>query len=223
VKVNWTEVDTVLLDMDGTLLDLHFDNYFWLQHLPRRYAEIHQLPDAEVSDLLVNRFTAEQGSLQWYCTDYWSQQLGLDIVELKREVEHLIASRPFMTEFLQALQTSHRRAILVTNAHRDSMAIKMDKIDFKPLLDEIVVSHDYQRPKEDPEFWQQLMREHPFDPDRTLLIDDTETVLNAAQAFGIGHLLSLSQPDSKGPIRDSMAFPMIHHFDEILPMDPQHG
>ena len=27
--VDWTEVDHVLLDMDGTLLDLAFDNDFW--------------------------------------------------------------------------------------------------------------------------------------------------------------------------------------------------
>lgn len=223
MKVNWPEVDTVLLDMDGTLLDLHFDNYFWLQHLPQRYAEIHQLPHEEARDHLVNRFTAERGSLQWYCTDYWSAQLGFDVAELKHEVKHLIASRPFMTEFLQALQASHRRAILVTNAHHDSVAVKMERIDFRPLLDEIVISHDYRRPKEDPEFWRQLQQEHPFDPQRTLLVDDTETVLASAQTFGISHLLSLSQPDSKGPIRQSMSFPMIHHFDEILPLDPQHG
>lgn len=223
MKVNWSEVDTVLLDMDGTLLDLHFDNYFWLQHLPQRYAEIHQLPHAEARDHLVNRFTAERGSLQWYCTDYWSAQLGVDVAELKQEVKHLIASRPFMTEFLLALQASHRRAILVTNAHHDSVAVKMERIDFEPLLDEIVISHDYRRPKEDPLFWQQLQQEHPFDPKRTLLIDDTETVLASAKTFGIAHLLSLSQPDSKGPIRQNMSFPMIHHFDEILPLEPQHG
>ena len=37
----WSDIDTVLLDMDGTLLDLHFDNHFWLEHLPQRYAELH--------------------------------------------------------------------------------------------------------------------------------------------------------------------------------------
>ena len=27
--IDWTQLDTILLDMDGTLLDLEFDNHFW--------------------------------------------------------------------------------------------------------------------------------------------------------------------------------------------------
>ena len=27
-------VDLVLLDMDGTLLDLHYDSHFWLDYVP---------------------------------------------------------------------------------------------------------------------------------------------------------------------------------------------
>jgi len=37
--LNWSEISTVLLDMDGTILDLHFDTHFWLEHLPMRYSE----------------------------------------------------------------------------------------------------------------------------------------------------------------------------------------
>ena len=40
---DWENIETVLLDMDGTLLDLHFDNHFWLQHVPVCYAEKHGL------------------------------------------------------------------------------------------------------------------------------------------------------------------------------------
>ena len=34
----WMRVETVLLDLDGTLLDLAFDNYFWRERVPAAYA-----------------------------------------------------------------------------------------------------------------------------------------------------------------------------------------
>ena len=215
--INWPEIDTVLLDMDGTLLDLHFDNYFWLDHLPRRYAELHQQPEQLVREQLTTRFESERGSLNWYCLDYWSQQLDIDIATLKREISHLIAVRPHVAGFLQALKHSHRRCLLVTNAHRDSLAIKMEQVDLRPWLDEIIISHDYQAPKEDPRFWQRMHRKLDFDPQRTLFIDDTEAVLSAAQQFGIRYLVTLLQPDSRQPQREQLRFPVIHHFDEIMP------
>ena len=215
--INWPEIDTVLLDMDGTLLDLHFDNYFWLDHLPRRYAELHQQPEHLVREQLTTRFESERGSLNWYCLDYWSQQLDIDIATLKREISHLIAVRPHVAGFLQALKHSHRRCLLVTNAHRDSLAIKMEQVDLRPWLDEIIISHDYQAPKEDPRFWQRMHRKLDFDPQRTLFIDDTEAVLSAAQQFGIRYLVTLLQPDSRQPLREQLRFPVIHHFDEIMP------
>src|SRR5215831_5340508 len=37
-KPAWDLIDTVLLDLDGTLLDLAFDNYFWREVIPAAYA-----------------------------------------------------------------------------------------------------------------------------------------------------------------------------------------
>ncbi len=217
MKLNWNDIDTVLLDMDGTLLDLHFDNFFWLDHLPRRYAEKRQQPESVARKLLGERFASERGSLNWYCLDYWSEQLELDIATLKREVTHLIALRPHVAHFLQALKQSHRDCLLVTNAHRDSVALKMEHIDLRPWLDNIIISHDFNAPKEDQLFWHRMHRKFGFDPERTLFIDDTEVVLRAARDFGIRHLLTLLQPDSRSPRRAQLEFPAIHHFDEIMP------
>lgn len=216
----WPEIDTVLLDMDGTLLDLHFDNFFWLQHLPRRYAEHHGEPEIEVRRQLSSRFERERGSLNWYCLDYWSTQLDIDIPTLKREVSHLIALRPHVALFLQRLQRSHRRCLLVTNAHRDSVSIKLDRVDLRPWLDQIIISHDFSAPKEDIRFWQRFQQQVDFDPQTTLFIDDTEAVLHTAQEFGIRHLVTLAQPDSQSPVRQELSFPVIHHFDEIMPPEP---
>jgi len=215
--VDWDSIDTVLLDMDGTLLDLHFDNYFWTEHLPRLYAAKHRISEEESNARLHGELGAEQGTLAWYCLDHWSRQLDMDIPALKREVQHMISVRPFAIEFLTRLHQSHRDVVMVTNAHRKTLDIKMDNVDITHWFDRVVISHDLHAPKEDHDFWRRLHRMHPFDPSRTLLIDDTEQVLASAQRFGIAHLLTLLQPDSKRQKRVATRFPGIHHFDEIMP------
>jgi GMP/IMP 5'-nucleotidase len=215
--IDWHNIDTVLLDMDGTLLDLHFDNYFWLEHLPKRYAVIHNAEVDHVRQTLHTRLEKERGSLNWYCLDYWSHQLNLDIPSLKQEIKHLIKIRPFVVEFLQQLKHGHQQVILVTNAHRTGLQIKLDHTGLAALVDKIVVSHDFRTPKEDPVFWRQMHRIHPFDPKRTLLIDDNISVLESAQKHGIHYLLTMLQPDSRRAKRQHTQYPGILHFDEIMP------
>jgi putative hydrolase of the HAD superfamily len=215
--IDWKHIDTVLLDLDGTLLDLHFDNYFWLQHVPMVYAQTHRLSAEESTRKLEAAFSIDQGTLDWYSLDYWSQQLQLDIPAIKRELGHMVSTRPHVVEFLTRLHASHRDVVMVTNAHRKTLDIKMANIDITGWFDRVVVSHELDAPKEDQAFWHRLQAVHPFDPSRTLLIDDTEPVLDSAQRYGIAHLLTLLQPDSQRQKRIDTRFPGIHHFDEIMP------
>jgi HAD superfamily hydrolase (TIGR01509 family) len=215
--IEWDAIDTVLLDMDGTLLDLHYDNYFWSEHVPQRYAEIHQQDEEESRQQLSAQFEQARGTLAWYSLDYWSEQLRLDIPALKQEVQHMIKIRPHVEEFLSRLQRSPKRVLLVTNAHRKALDIKLAQTQLGGWFDEIVVSHDLDVPKEDVEFWHRLQTLHPFQAEHTLLIDDTESVLDAAHHYGIAHLLTLLQPDSQLQKRLDTRFRGIHHFDEIMP------
>lgn len=217
--IDWNAIDTVLLDMDGTLLDLHFDNHFWMRFLPERYAEQHGLEPAHALQFLHQRFASERHTLQWYCTDYWSKELALDIPALKHEVAHLIAERPYARHLLEGLGKANRSRILITNAHRDSLNIKLQITAIDSLLDRVISSHDYGAPKESQVFWQTLREQVSFDPSRTLFIDDNETVLKAGQDYGIAHLLCVRQPDSKTQSRYNLQFPAIDHFDDILPID----
>jgi HAD superfamily hydrolase (TIGR01509 family) len=217
--IDWNSIDTVLLDMDGTLLDLHFDNYFWTDHLPRIYAAKHQISEEESSKRLHKRLSVNQGTLDWYSIDHWSEQLDIDIPALKREVNHMVSLRPHALEFLTQLHHSHRDVVMVTNAHRKTLDIKMDHVDITPWFDRVVVSHELEAPKEEQAFWHKLQALHPFDPARTLLIDDTERVLDSARDYGVAHLLTLLQPDSRRQKRIDTRFPGIHHFDEIMPTE----
>ena len=215
--IDWSDIRTVLLDMDGTLLDLHYDNHFWMEYLPAAYARARQIPEPDARTQLMACFDQVRGSLPWYCLDYWSTTLEMDIPSLKRELRHMIRMRPHALAFLQWLRRSDLDVLLVTNAHPETLRIKMGEVDITHWFDRVVVSHDLAAPKEDLRFWERLQHLHPFDPAHTLLIDDTESVLEAARRFGIAHLLTLLQPDSTRQRRIDTRFPGIHHFDEIMP------
>jgi len=214
--INWKEIDTVLLDMDGTLLDLNFDNHFWKEFVPLKFAEKQGLSTIEAKQQLEPRFKSMEGKLEWYCLDYWSEVLQLDIAGLKAEISGLIAVLPHVTEFLEKLQHSSQKVLLVTNAHRDSLGLKMEKTCLQPFFDGIISSHDLGLPKEHTDFWGLLQQQQPFDTKKTLLIDDSLTVLSSARLFGIAHLISVSKPDSKQPKKNVTDFPAIEDFRELM-------
>ena len=214
----WDEIDTVLLDMDGTLLDLHFDTHFWLEHVPARYAEANSLPIEKARKQLMKRYRSAEGTLEWYCVDFWSDQLNLNIETLKQEVDHLISLRPDVISFLQALANAGKHRILVTNAHGKSLSLKMKKTPIGDHLDEIITAHDIGLPKESSDFWDKLQQKHYFLPDRTLLIDDSINVLSSAEKYGIKHLRAILQPNSKLDPDPHDKFIHVDRFTDIFPI-----
>ncbi|OAI07464.1 HAD family hydrolase [Methylomonas methanica] len=215
--LDWKQIDTVLLDMDGTLLDLNFDNHFWQEFVPLRFAELHSLTLEDAKQQLAPRFKAMEGKLEWYCLDYWTQELALNIAGLKQELAGLIAVHPHVTEFLDAVRASGKRLLLVTNAHRDSLNLKMEKTCLHGFFDEIVSSHDFGFAKEQQGFWQILQDKHLFEKDRTLLVDDSVAVLTSARTFGIAHLVSISKPDSQRPVKQVAEFAAVEDFRALMP------
>jgi HAD superfamily hydrolase (TIGR01509 family) len=212
---DWTQVHSVFLDMDGTLLDLHFDNHFWLEHIPLRYGERMGLSKQAALEALTPRFRAVEGTLAWYSLDYWSRELDMDVVELKREVEHLIRVLPHAEEFLRALRRAGKRLVLVTNAHAPVLAMKMQRTRLDAHFDAVISSHDLGNPKETSEFWRSLQQVEPFDPKTTLFADDSLPVLKAARDYGIRYLVAMRKPDSRRPARDISDFFSIESFAEL--------
>ncbi|WP_448722701.1 GMP/IMP nucleotidase [Pseudomonas farris] len=212
----WRDIDTVLLDMDGTLLDLHYDNHFWMEHLPQRYAELHGVSRAMAELELQPLFERNAGQLQWYCLDFWSSELKLSVRELKLETAHLIALRPDADTFLAAIKRAGKRVVLITNAHRDSLSLKLERIELAPYFERLISSHDYGFPKENPQFWDALQTDIGFDPTRSLFIDDTLPILRSARNFGVAHLLAVSEPDSRKGPKDTAEFAAVGDYRELI-------
>ncbi|MFT5812152.1 MAG: HAD superfamily hydrolase (TIGR01509 family) [Rubritalea sp.] len=215
-KLAWKEIHTVLLDMDGTLLDLHFDNYFWLEHLPKKLAEKHNISLNAAKQIMAKETEDVMGTLSWYCLDFWADKLDIDIVKAKREIEHLISMRDDSLPFINALKASGREVILVTNAHPDSLSLKVEHTQLDQHIDQLISTHEFSVTKESQVLWQRLQAKLGFNPDYTLFVDDSLGILKAAQDFGIKHLLAVSNPDSQQPVREISGFPAIQDYRYLL-------
>src|SRR3972149_9933123 len=216
---SWNAIETVLLDMDGTLLDKYFDDYFWEHLMPEEYAKKYNLNISEAKQQLLSRSKQEEGKLTWTDLDYWSKEFDIDIPALKEQIHHLIAVHPHVEEFLQFLQKGDKRIHLVTNAHYKTLDLKLKKTEIGKYFDSVVCAFDIGLPKEENAFWEKAAKVIRFNKETTMLVDDTENVLISARDYGMGHIIFKARPSSRGELRTSEQFPAISYFKELLKND----
>ena len=214
---DWSEIETVLLDMDGTLLDLNFDTEFWREFIPKTLAEKHGISLQNAKQIMEKKYTSVFGNIEWYCLDYWEKELELPIRQLKREVSHLIRLRPDTIPFLDALKRAEKRVVLVTNAHPDSLSLKIEKTELDKHIDEIISCHVFGVTKESQELWEKLQSHLRFNKDMTLFVDDSLPILEAAQKFGIKHILAVSNPNSDFPSKKVEGFINTSDYRTLIP------
>jgi len=214
--LDWSNISTVLLDMDGTILDLHYDNHFWLEHLPLRYSESAGISLQQAKKNLAEHYQKVSGTLNWYCLDYWAEQTNLPIAELKTEVQHLIQLRNDADEFLVALKATGREVVLVTNAHPDSLSLKIELTKLDRYFDTLYSTHEFGVTKESQLLWKKLQEKHGFDLNNTLFVDDSIPILQSAEKYGFKHLLAIANPDSKLPTKTISEYPAITDYRVLL-------
>ncbi len=213
-KIDLTQTQTLLLDMDGTLLDLYFDTHFWMEHLPKHYAKKHNISEEKSITVVHKILNNMQGTLQWYCIDYWSEVFDMSIAELKQEVSHLIQVHPFVIDFLKKAQAQNKRIFLITNAHPKVIEMKMKLTNLEVYFDKIISSHNLGIAKEHDGFWQAVEKKITFDKQNTYFFDDSLTVLTQAKNYGL-QSIAISKPSSQLEKKEVKGFINIKNFSEV--------
>ncbi|ALB68476.1 GMP/IMP nucleotidase [Cronobacter dublinensis] len=217
IDIAWQEVDTVLLDMDGTLLDLAFDTFFWQKLVPETLSQQRGIPLDDAHNQIRAEYHAVQHTLNWYCLDYWSERLGLDICAMTTEQGPRALIREDTVPFLDALKACGKRRILLTNAHPHNLAVKLEHTGLAQHLDLLLSTHTFGYPKEDQRLWQAVARHTGLDASRTLFIDDSEPILDAAARFGIRYCLGVTNPDSGVADKRYQRHPALGDYRRLIP------
>ncbi|HKM98016.1 MAG TPA: GMP/IMP nucleotidase [Buttiauxella sp.] len=217
IDIAWQDVDTVLLDMDGTLLDLAFDNHFWQKLVPESVSQQRAIPLDEAHQLIAREYHAVQHTLNWYCLDYWSERLGLDICAMTTAQGPNAVLREDTVPFLDALKSCGKRRILLTNAHPHNLAVKLEHTGLAQHLDLLLSTHTFGYPKEDQRLWQAVAKHTGLEPEKTLFIDDSEPILDSAAKFGIRYCLGVTNPDSGQADKTYQRHPALNDYRRLLP------
>jgi 5'-nucleotidase len=210
------DIKFVLLDMDGTLLDKYFDDFFWEHLVPEKYAEKHTVTFGRAKEELMEKYKVHEGTLNWTDLDFWSEELDLDIPALKEQIKHLIEVHPHVDDFLKMLRIHKKKIFLVTNAHYKSIDLKFKKTQIGKYFDSVVSSFDIGYPKENIKFWKKAEKQLGFLKEKTLFIDDTEEILKTAREYGIKYILYKTKANSKIKPNTSNDFFCIGDFHELM-------
>lgn len=212
----WPEIDKVFFDLDGTLLDRYYDDYFWEEFVPQTYSRSKGVSFENAQQKLLATYKSVESTLSWTDLDYWSQNLDLNIAQLKSDIKHLIQPRPYAIEFLDYVHKLGKNIYLVTNAHPTALQIKMKQVDLTPWFYNQICSKDVGAAKEQIEFWHKFEKMVPFDKETTLFIDDNIKVLSSAREFGINHLVHIAKPSSKAAPQFCDEYRSISSFKDLM-------
>lgn len=189
----------LLLDLDGTILDLYFDNHFWQQHLCQTFAAHNHIPLLKAQQHIGSLIATTAGTLPFYDVDYWSAVLKLDIIALKIQQQHLLSLHAGALLFLQTAQAAKMPCYLISNAHPRTLAFKLARVPLADFFVKTISAFAYHACKEQRAFWQRFLADCALNPADCAFFDDNLAAITQAQQARIGQVFAIDRPDSRAP------------------------
>ncbi len=192
------DIECLLVDMDGVILDNTYDNNFWQNQIPNVLSKKRNISFNDAKRLAIQIFNFKKNTKDWYDLDYWSNMLDIDIEAEKRSDESLSKIKLYdhVTETLTKLKKSIK-LILITNAHRKTLNIKLGKYDISPYFDEMICAHELHYVKEDIQLWYMLKSKFKLNFEKTILVEDTINNINVALSAGVSSAVYVGDEDFK--------------------------
>ncbi|MDC0414901.1 HAD hydrolase-like protein [Gammaproteobacteria bacterium] len=197
------DIECLLIDMDGVILDNAYDNDFWQNQIPEVIADSKGIEFDDAKRLAIQIFNYKKNTKDWYDVDYWSNMLSIDIVAQKRSEKSFsrISLYDGVIDTLSVLKNK-TKMILITNAHRKTLNIKLEKYNLTPYFDEMVCAHELNYVKEDIQLWYMLRSKYRLDYEKTLLVEDTINNINVGLSAGISGAIYVG--DEKFTVSDKI-------------------
>lgn len=197
------DIECLLIDMDGVILDNAYDNDFWQNQIPEVIADSKGIAFDAAKRLAIQIFNYKKNTKDWYDVDYWSNMLDIDIEAQKRSEKSFsrISLYDGVIDTLSILKNK-TKMILITNAHRKTLNIKLEKYNLTPYFDEMVCAHELNYVKEDIQLWYMLRSKYRLDYEKTLLVEDTINNINVGLSAGISGAIYVG--DEKFTVSDKI-------------------
>ena len=197
------DIECLLIDMDGVILDNAYDNDFWQNQIPEVIADNKGIAFDDAKRLAIQIFNYKKNTKDWYDVDYWSNMLDIDIEAQKRSEKSFsrISLYDGVIDTLSVLKNK-TKTILITNAHRKTLNIKLEKYNLTSYFDEMVCAHELNYVKEDIQLWYMLRSKYRLDYEKTLLVEDTINNINVGLSAGISGAIYVG--DEKFTVSDKI-------------------
>ena len=190
------DIECLLIDMDGVLLDNTYDNNFWQNQIPNVLAEKKNITFDDAKRLAIQIFNFKKNTKDWYDVDYWSNMLDIDI-EAQKKSEASLSKIKLYDNVIYTLSELKKdmRLILITNAHRKTLNIKLGKFNIEPYFHEMVCAHELYYVKEELQLWHMLRSRYRLDFNKTVLVEDTLNNINVALSAGVSSAVYVGDED----------------------------